>query len=708
MLDAIHADPKMMSKYAVQRLQSAFSPVYPLLCRMLGVTQDVALDDASAQRAVSAAMRSLLKHAWHGLRRLAGALALTLAAGAACATPRAIPNDADQIFAALRNAARDNDPTTAAELAARIPDYPIASYVEYFKLKPQMFDGGGHALTEVPDEAILNFLQRYDGRAIADRLRNDYLLVLGARHDWTHFDAQYPRFVLNDDTQVKCYALESRLSHGEQVADAARALLQNPQYYGDGCVDLINALVQQNQFSEDDVWQQIRLAYEQNYVNTGNRIADALGADRPDPAIFDQVASAPPLYLARPSGTDRNAHQLALLAVIRMARNDPALAAVTYTGLAPQLSPDLRAAGWASIAYLAALKRMPEALDWYRQADGAVMSQPAYEWRVRSALLAGDWRAVKAWTEAMPASLRGQPAWVYWHGRALRELGDRPGALQDFTQIANQFNFYGQLAAEELGQPQVLPPRTTVSDAEVDAASRLPGFALAQRFYAMNMRFEGNREWNWTLRGMSDRQLLAAAEYARRIELYDRTVNTADRTVGEHDFTLRYLMPFRATMQRDAESAGVDIDWVYGLIRQESRFIINAQSGVGASGLMQLMPATAQHVAKQIGLGRLSSEQIADTDTNILLGTNYLAGLFSQLDDSDVLATAGYNAGPGRARQWRDSLPHPVEGAIYAETIPFNETRDYVKNVLSNANFYAALIDRRPQSLKARLGIITP
>jgi soluble lytic murein transglycosylase len=140
----------------------------------------------------------------------------------------------------------------------------------------------------------------------------------------------------------------------------------------------------------------------------------------------------------------------------------------------------------------------------------------------------------------------------------------------------------------------VLPPKTEVSDAEVNTAANLPGFALAQRFYAMNLRFEGNREWNWTLRGMTDHELLASAEYARRMQLLDRAVNTADRTTTDHDFSLRYLTPFRATMQRDTASAGVDIDWVYGLIRQESRFIITAQSGVGASGLMQLMPATAQ------------------------------------------------------------------------------------------------------------------
>jgi len=673
-LDAIPARFKTMSKRLVQHLPSVYSALNRLL-------------------------------------RAACAISLTLSlvvSDSVLAAPRANLGNPDQIFAALRDASRNNDAITAATLALEISDYSIPSYVEYFALKPQLFDGSGHALPEVPDTLVLNFLQRYAGQAIADRLRNDYLLVLGARHDWLHFDEQYPRFVLNDDTQVKCYALESRLSHGEQVADDARALLQDPRYYGDGCVDLIAALAQQHQFSNDDVWQQIRLSYEQNYANTGNRIADALGDTRPDQSQFDQVSSTPPLYLARYTGADSNARQLALLAVIRMARNDPAMAANAYGRVESTLSTEQRAAGWGSIAYLAALKRMPEALDWFRKAKGATLSPQAYEWRVRAALLAGDWRMVKAAIDAMPVALRGQPSWTYWHGRAQHELGNPADARLDYAKIATQYNFYGQLAAEELGQSIVLPPKTEVSDAEINTAANLPGFALAQHFYAMNLRFEGNREWNWTLRGMNDRELLASAEYARRIQLYDRTVNTADRTVSEHDFSLRYLTPFRDTMQRDTASAGVDIDWVYGLIRQESRFIISAQSGVGASGLMQLMPATAQRVAKQIGLGSLSANQIADTDTNILLGTNYLAGLFSQLDDSAVLATAGYNAGPGRARQWRDSLPRPVEGAIYAETIPFNETRDYVKNVLSNATYYAALFENRPQSLKARLGIITP
>ncbi len=647
----------------------------------------------------------------------AAGFALAAAALVACSTasavrPVALPVDAqltpdDQTFIQLREAARNNDPTRAAQLAAMIPGYPAPSYLEYFQLKPQLFDSQGHARVDAPDAPVLSFLQRHDGEAIADRLRNDYLLVLGARHDWTNFDQQYARFVLNDDTQVKCYALESRAAHGENVANDARALLTDPRYYGDGCVDLVTSLAIKSQFTSDDVWQQIRLAYEQNQTGTGFKLLGGL-ATQPDPAAFAQAVNTPPITLAAGVSQDPVSHQLALLAVTVMARNDPAMAAATFGAVAPSLALPERGIGWGTIGYEAAQKRMPGALDWYRLSANAPLSNPAYEWRVRAALLGGDWTMVRWSIEQMPAALRTQPAWVYWHARALKQAGDVAGANQEFAQISQGYNFYGQLALEELGQKITVPPKTTVTDAEIAQAAQTPGFALAQRFYALNLRLEGNREWNWPLRNMTDRQLLAAAEYAKRIQLLDRTVNTADRTVSEHDFSLRYLAPYRDIVDRDAQTTGLDVEWAYGLMRQESRFIMNARSGVGASGLMQIMPATAQMVARKIGLGPLSRDQLNDIDTNILLGTNYLSMIYNQFDGSAVLATAGYNAGPGRPSAWRASLQQPVEGAIFAETIPFQETRDYVKNVLSNTVYYAALFEGRPQSLKARLGYITP
>ncbi|MGZ9058515.1 MAG: lytic transglycosylase domain-containing protein, partial [Burkholderiaceae bacterium] len=153
---------------------------------------------------------------------------------------------------------------------------------------------------------------------------------------------------------------------------------------------------------------------------------------------------------------------------------------------------------------------------------------------------------------------------------------------------------------------------------------------------------------------------------------------------------------------------GLDENWIYGLIRQESRFIMDARSSVGASGLMQLMPATARYVAKRLNVPNFTPGRVNELEVNLQLGTGYLKMVLDDLDGSPMLATAAYNAGPSRPRAWRSALSRPVEGAVFAETIPFNETRDYVKKVMSNSVYYAALFDNKAPSLKARLGIVSP
>jgi soluble lytic murein transglycosylase len=359
---------------------------------------------------------------------------------------------------------------------------------------------------------------------------------------------------------------------------------------------------------------------------------------------------------------------------------------------------------------------MPEANEWYRRGGENVGIGPdaarideVLEWQVRAALRPSDWRTIKSTIERMPAGLRSDPAWVYWYARALNAEG-RPAEAQDhYAKIAPQFHFYGKLAAEELGQPIVIPPRAAPPTAEELAPMATnEGFARAFKFYELGLRVEGHREWNWQLRGMNDRQLLAAAEFANSRGLIDRMINTSDRTRQEFDFEQRFPAPFRDTMVQYAGRVGVDDSWVYGLIRQESRFIIDARSSVGASGLMQLMPATARYVARKMNVTDYAPGRVNDLEINLQLGTGYLKMVLDDLDGLPILATAAYNAGPGRARNWRASLPKTVEGAVFAETIPFNETRDYVKKVMSNSVYYAAMFEEKSQSLKQRLGKISP
>ena len=365
---------------------------------------------------------------------------------------------------------------------------------------------------------------------------------------------------------------------------------------------------------------------------------------------------------------------------------------------------------------MAALRGLAEANEWYQRggahvgvgADAARVDE-VLVWQVRAALRVGDWARVKSTIERMPATLRADPAWVYWYGRALKAEERSAEAQARFAEIAAQFHFYGELAAEELGVPIVLPPRAPVATAEElapMAANR--GFVRAQKFYELGLRAEGNREWNWQLRGMSDRQLLAAAEYARSQSLLDRMINTSDRTRSEYDFTQRFPAPFRDALVQYAAPLGLEEAWVYGLMRQESRFIMDLRSQAGASGLMQLMPATARYVARKLNARDFTSARVNERDVNLQLGTAYLKMVLDDLEGDVVLATAAYNAGPGRPRAWRSTLVRPVEGAIFAETIPFDETRDYVKKVMSNTTLYARVFETKAPSLKARLGTIAP
>jgi len=624
---------------------------------------------------------------------------------AATAQPRAISaasyGSLDDAFLALRDAVRTNKTDSIDDLAAVLSNYDIPSYVDYYRLKPRIKD------LVAPESEIRDFLTRYDGTAIADRLRNDWLLELGKAGIWSTFDQQYPLFVLDDDTQLKCYALTSKALKGGNVADDARALLTTPKDYGPGCTDLIGTLAQNGQFTQTDVWFQVRLAVESGYPAVARRLAPFM--DDTTDAQIAQAIDRSSAVVARGPGADRASHELFIMALGRVAKNDPSQAVTALTSNADQLTASERSLGWAQIALQASLKLDPQAVDYWRAAKGAPLSTDGYQWSVRTALRAGDWKLVKSSIEAMPQSLREDPAWVYWLGRSLMAEGRREQAQKLFQSIADQTNFYGQLALEELGKKIAITSLpAAVTAAELAPMQRNAGFRRAFRFFDMGLRFEGTREWNWELRNMTDRQLLAAAEFARQSDVLDRMVNTSDRTKNEIDFTQRFPSPHLDVMTVNTQALGLDMAWVYGLIRQESRFVKAARSHVGASGLMQLMPATASFVAKRVGIDGFTPDQVNDVNTNILLGTNYLNMVLSDLDGSLPMATAAYNAGPGRPRAWRSTLPGNVEGAIFAETIPFNETRNYVKNVLSNATYYAALFEGRPQSLKARLGSVAP
>jgi soluble lytic murein transglycosylase len=646
------------------------------------------------------------------LALVATALGVGVPTQADAQTPHRVVLDAREAFGK-----RDRALLTNAAVQAR--QHPLAQWVEYWELT--------NRLNSAQVDEVEAFYARWPGTYVEDRLRNDWLLELGRRRDWAAFGRDYPRFRMNDDREVTCYALLTQHLKGQEVRDAARGAWFAQRELDDGCNLLASNLFAAGLFNDNDAWRKARLAVEVNRPRSARAAAGFVS-----PAAAAAVAELwenPARFLARRPSRDGGAgDELATLALARLAASEPQAAATQLQERwQAQLPPHLAALAWAAVAKQAALKLMPEAVPWSQRAwvlrNDATPAQRALApwsddtlgWLVRAALRsdgrdAERWQLVAQGIDAMGADERKDSTWVYWRARA-QLAAARPGpdgdaerqaARQQLESISGQMSFYGKLALEELGGKPTLPPRpAALSDAEREAARRNPGLERALLLISIGLRNEGVREWNFTLRGMPERELLAAAQLACDREVWDRCINTSDRTRQEVDMAQRFPMPFRSEVVAQARELGVDPAYVYGLIRQESRFIMDARSSVGASGLMQIMPATAKWTAKRIGVD-YKPEMITDRELNLRLGTTYLKLVLDDFGGSQALAAAAYNAGPGRPRRWREGPP--MEPAAWAENIPFNETRDYVKKVLSNAVYYNALLGGTQVPLKGRLG----
>lgn len=320
-----------------------------------------------------------------------------------------------------------------------------------------------------------------------------------------------------------------------------------------------------------------------------------------------------------------------------------------------------------------------------------------------------DWTALRRVIAQMSPEQRSESTWIYWNAQALIAQGRADEGRLALQGIADRFSYYGRLAAEQLQLPTALAQRPGPPDAaRVDELAQRPGFVRARKLFELGLRDEATREWNWELRGMDDAGLHAAAELGRRFGVLDRMIASSERTRSLVDLDQRYPMPYAELMAATAVPLGMDPAWIYGLIRQESRFMEDVRSNAGAIGLMQLMPATARFVAHRIGLEHYRADRVADVSVNLRLGTEYLKLVFDDQDAQPLLASAAYNAGPARVRRWRAALARPLDGALFVETIPIAETREYVKRVLFNTVVYGALLDHPAPSLVSLLAPVTP
>ncbi len=620
-------------------------------------------------------------------------------------------------FTRARKAMVDADLERYDQAAARIPaNHPLQRYVEYWRLRILLSERRPESMSSELDGAVRRYLERYPESIAGDLLRRDWLLALGRREEWRLFDEQYPQWILRDEAGPDCYAQLSRLAAGRPDRSAAFALVMRPVESTRPCRTLFRAMADAGLVDERTARHRLMLALEANSTPDIRFAASLVGLALQAEAV-EAALRRPAQAIKRESNGD-----VLTIALVRLARSDVEQAVAALQKASTRLTTAQRAFAWSQMAAAGARKLLPEAHDWTVNAHPAARRTaneapaPGYSdetrrWLVRAALRRGDWRWVGSLIDGFAPAVREEPEYRYWRARAHAALGQKDKALPLYQAVAARHDYYGKLAREELGRPITALPRgpaPAATDTEVAAWDGNAGFARARAFYELGMRFEGNREWNFELRNLDPARLRSAAWWAYRQGLLDRAINTDERLGLQADATLRFPTPHADRLEGIARETGIDPAWVYGLIRQESRFIAVARSSVGASGLMQLMPGTARWVARQMGRADYTPDQIDDLQTNLEFGTFYLKRVLDNVDGSALLASAGYNAGPRRARDWRATLSAPIEGAIFAELIPFTETRGYVKHVLSNTVDYAALATGRPQSLKRWLGDVGP
>ena len=617
-------------------------------------------------------------------------------------SPVLAQSDAD--FLAAKVAYDKGDRAKLAAIAPKLTAHILAPYVGYWQLKL--------GLDDAAPVAINAYFDRYPNSPMADRLRVDWLKSLARRSIWTRFALDYAQ-PPGDDIELACYSILFRWQRdGDTALAAAVPLWFTGQTTPEACDLLFAALVKRGDITTADRRARFRLANEAGNLRLAQSTAAELpGKDRIADREFTEVSRDPLRALEKgafawDTGSGRD---LALFALERAARTDAGGTRSAWLKWRDKLPEAERKYGNTRLAYFAARQLNPAANDWFREAGDLSSVPEAQAWRVRAALRVLAWDDVLAAIDAMSEPQRQESAWRYWRARALASRGRQAESTVLLRALSSETSFYGVLAGEALGQRFTLPLSMPLaaSASELSAFAARPDVQRAVKLAELDMRPESQREWLYIVRGLPDDEaLLLAADHARRVGLYDRAINTADRTTSRHDYALRYLAPYRTEFETAAKSNDIDVAILYGIARQESRFATDIVSSAGAVGLMQLMPGTARWVAKQLARTDYQPAAIADAELNTQFGAYYFKYWFERLDRMPALAAAAYNAGPGRAQAWRP--PAPLEGAIWVETIPFNETRDYVKKVLANAMIYAQAFNTNQQPLTARLGIVSP
>ena len=584
----------------------------------------------------------------------------------------------------------------------QVAKHLLAPYAEYWLITSRIH--------ETDNASISAFIHQYEDYAFAQRLRADYLKKLGAQQNWALFAIEYARVQPTNDSAVECLSFEQRF-YQNKITDLtpAKYLWLTDEDQPKDCDLLFDEMQKSGVIDEEAVWQRFRLAIGKNRLGLAKAIIKrSKDYQFKQIALLKSAARSPARFVRKSRATmnTRFDREVNLFALSQLAKKDTRQAVNAFNKIEKRLHADERYYFYATMALQSAKRHEAEALSIFKKADIHAMNKEQIAWYARAALRVSDWAHLLFVINQMPAETAEQARWRYWKARALVALNqDHVQAVQLLSQLASERHYYGWLAQDEIKQytpPTLLAYHPTKK--EIAEFGALAAVIRIKALLDLDLRREGKLEWKNVIADFDDKQLLAAAYYANQQQWYDLAINTADQTRELHDFATRYPMPYKNLMRKAAQQHRVDETWVHGITRQESRFMHYAKSHAGAAGLMQLMPTTARWAAKRAGVNRYKTSMINELDVNVKIGTYYLSHTLELMDGNKVMATAGYNAGPSRGKKWR--ADRILEGAIYAETIPFDETRVYVQRVMANMMMYQKQLGNKAVKLKKLMGTV--
>lgn len=624
------------------------------------------------------------------------------------------PTTADSYFnQAEREASRGNT-SQLANYQQLMASSSLGMYPEYWQLNRN--------LDSQPASVIVSFANRYPQTAMAEKLAADYAEAKARVGDYEAV-RQVASYITNPDASESC-AIALGFNHG---GDSMRAYTQKGNVWLDTdkklpqlCQQLATELNNNPMIGNDDreqrLYRMLRVGNNGDIVQLASRLGTAISynqlmtvSNNPN-AFFAQLGSMPT------TSTNRYLYLYGLGQLAKKSVNEAAMQLNYDLGRNPQFFDAktrqyaYRTLGVARMNVNTDQGFSSEAVDWMQQSNGVPFNFEEAEDYAQAAIRFSRWTDLAQAIGAMDYKNQQQPIWQYWLAKAYKMGGNSQQANQIFSQLAQTNDYYGLLAKDQLGQRfDRLPTNPSPTNNDY---SRLAGDSFFNRAFTLyrlsaNPTYT-NREWNWAVKQARDRgdnaMILAAAQTASDMGWYDRAIYALETTKTISNSALAFPMPHQSSVVQYSRQAGIDPAWAYGIMRQESRFNIGARSGVGAGGLMQIMPDTARYIARKLGKP-YDASRVAGGDTNIRYGTYYMGDILAKLGGQPVLATAGYNAGPNKAKTWQ-----PENGSLaadqYVETIPYSETRHYVKAVMENATNYAVLLGGSNQPISQRMGVI--